>query len=275
MQILEYHRTPDPSLWLAQIARCDWAAGRFLRTLLETDRFHAMLGEKSRLLLLTEGERLLAFCTYAERDDIPAPELTPWAGFVYTFPEARGKRRMGKLLEHVHRLAKADGYPCVYISTGETGLYEKYGCVFWKTMKDHEGNDSRIYRLPVEEMDYSDVFGRRVSGTVDRPLGSVHPAHPDMIYPVNYGCVDGLPGGDGEDQDVYILGPDKPMQTFAGTVIGVYHRLNDREDKWIVTPDGSPVSRETILEAIAFQEQFFMGELYLPEKPESLASRKA
>ena len=56
MQILEYHRTPDPSLWLAQIARCDWAAGRFLRTLLETDRFHALLGEKSRLLLLTEGE---------------------------------------------------------------------------------------------------------------------------------------------------------------------------------------------------------------------------
>ena len=27
--------------------------------------------------------------TYAERDDIPAPDLTPWAGFVSTFPEAR------------------------------------------------------------------------------------------------------------------------------------------------------------------------------------------
>ncbi len=266
MQIMDYHQTPDPTRWLSQIAWSDWSAGKYLHQLLETDRFHDLLGEKSRLLLLTEGDRLLAFCTYAERDDIPDTDLTPWAGFVYTFPEARGKRRMGKLLERVYHLAKADGFPCVYISTNEAGLYEKYGCAFWKTLPDESGHESRIYRLPIVRMDYSAVFGKRVSGTVDRPAGSVHPTHMDMIYPVNYGYVDGCIGGDGEEQDVYILGPDRPAETFEGTVIGVYHRLNDREDKWIVTPDGSPVSRETILETIAFQEQYYMGELYLPEE---------
>ena len=264
MQILEYHKTADPSHWLSQIAQSDWRAGQYLRRLLETDLFHSLLGGKSRLLLLTEGEKLLAFCTYAERDDIPAPDLTPWAGFVYTFPEARGMRRMGKLLERVYHLAKADGYPCVYINTHETGLYEKYGCVFWKTAKDSEGQESRIYRLPVVHMDYSHVLGTKVSGTVDRPMGSVHPTEPDLFYPINYGYVDSLIGGDGEEQDVYILGPDKPMQTFKGTVIGVLHRLNDNEDKWIVSPGGEPVSRETILDAIAFQEQYYIGELYLP-----------
>lgn len=27
---------------------------------------------------------------------------------------------------------------------------------------------------------------------IDRPLGSVHPDDPDMIYPVNYGYVPGV-----------------------------------------------------------------------------------
>ncbi|MBR5344889.1 MAG: inorganic pyrophosphatase [Clostridia bacterium] len=109
------------------------------------------------------------------------------------------------------------------------------------------------------------MIGTRVAGTVDRPIGSIHPTHKDMVYPINYGYVDGLLGGDGEEQDVYILGPDRPMETFEGVVIGVYHRLNDNEDKWIVTPDGNPVSRETILASIAFQEQYYIGELYLSD----------
>ncbi len=262
MMIQEYHRTANPDFWLRQIETSDWRAGQYLARLLREDRFFRELGDGSRLLMLTENGQLLAFCTYARRDDIPAPELTPWAGFVYTFPLQRGKRRMGKLLERVHALAKEDGYPCVYISTGETGLYEKYGCVFWKTMKDSRGGESRIYRLHVRQMDYGKILGREVRGTVDRPLGSAHPEEPSLIYPVNYGCVDGVIGGDGEPQDVYILGPDEPLETFSGRVIGVLHRLNDLEDKWIVTPDGRPLPKEEILAAIAFQEQYYMGELY-------------
>ena len=77
MQIMDYHQTPDPTRWLSQIAWSDWSAGKYLHQLLETSRFHDLLGEKSRLLLLTEGDRLLAFCTYAERDDIPDTDLTP------------------------------------------------------------------------------------------------------------------------------------------------------------------------------------------------------
>ncbi len=264
MTILEYHQSADQPLWLAQIESAGWRAAKYLAGLLKTNRFHELTGEKSRLLLLTEGSALIAFCTYAGHDDIPDTDLTPWAGFVYTFPEYRGKRRMGKLLEHVYHLAKADGFPFVHISTGETGLYEKYGCSFWKTMKDSNGTDSRIYRLPVVQMNYEGLFGRKVSGTVDRPLGSRHPRHPEMVYPINYGYVDGVFAGDGAEQDVYLFGTDRPLQTYTGTVAGVYHRLNDCEDKWIVSLNGEIPGRDEILEKIAFQEQYFMGELYLP-----------
>ena len=109
---------------------------------------------------------------------------------------------------------------------------------------------------------YGAIIGRTVSGTVDRPLGSAHPDFPDLIYPVNYGYADGVPGGDGEEQDVYVLGVSRPVHRFAGRVIAVWHRLNDCEDKWIVSADGRTYTRDEILEAIRFQERFFTGELY-------------
>lgn len=50
---------------------------------------------------------------------------------------------------------------------------------------------------------------------------------------------------DGTEQDVYILGENKPLSTFTGKVIAVYHRYN--EDKWIVTADGNIFTDEEIL----------------------------
>ena len=92
MKIMEYFSSEHPEHWLSEIRRCDWRAGQYLYQLLRDSQFHSLLGEKSKLLLLTEGNHLIAFCTYAQRDEIPTEELTPWAGFVYTFPQYRGKR---------------------------------------------------------------------------------------------------------------------------------------------------------------------------------------
>ena len=260
--ILDYSAADRQCLWLEEIGKSDWSAGQYLYRLLRDGQFHSLLGKRSRLLLLTENDRLAGFCTYAERDEIPGDDLTPWAGFVYIFPQFRGRRRTGKLLEHVYRLAKADGFPCVYISTDHTGLYEKYGCTFFRTMRNVHGQESRIYRLQIVNMDYSGILGTQVSGTVDLPAGSTHPGRPDLYCPVNCGYVDGIMAADGEEQDVYILGTDQPLRTFTGTVTGVWHRLNDCGDKWIVSPDGRRYPEKDILQAIRFQEQYFMGELY-------------
>ena len=106
-----------------------------------------------------------------------------------------------------------------------------------------------------------DVIGKTVTGTVDRPIGSHHPRYPDMVYPVNYGFVDGIIAGDGDYQDVYVLGADEPIRSFEGRVIAVYRRLDDVEDKWVVSLDGSDYADEEILRAIRFQEQYFEGKL--------------
>lgn len=67
--------------------------------------------------------------------------------------------------------------------------------------------------------------------------------------------------GDGEYQDVYILGVDKPIQNFTGKVIVIIHRLNDEEDKWIVTHENMAFTKQQIKNCIEFQEKYFIYEI--------------
>ena len=145
MQVINYFESNRQAHWLEEIRRSDWSAGAFLFDLLSQKTFFDAVGTESRVLLLTEGDELISFCTYAEKDDIQPTELTPWVGFVYTFSEHRGHRYAGKLFEEIERIAKESGIPEVYISTNHTGLYEKYGCEFKTMMNDMDGAPSRVY----------------------------------------------------------------------------------------------------------------------------------
>ena len=101
------------------------------------------------------------------------------------------------------------------------------------------------------------MIGKTVTVIVDRPLGSYHPKHKDLYYPVNYGYIEGVMALDGEEQDAYILGVDKPVENFVGKVIAIIHRENDVEDKWVVVPEHLSFTKEEILKQIHFQEQYF------------------
>lgn len=107
----------------------------------------------------------------------------------------------------------------------------------------------------------TDVIGKKVTVTVDRPMGSCHPEHPEICYPVNYGYIKGIMANDGEEQDAYILGLSCPVREFTGTVIAVVHRYDDVEEKWVVAPNGVRLKRKDIKEQIHFQEQYFDSEI--------------
>lgn len=100
-------------------------------------------------------------------------------------------------------------------------------------------------------------IGDTVTVTVDRPIHSHHPDYPDLVYPINYGYIAGVPAADGEDQDAYILGVDTPISSFTGCVKAIIHRKNDIEDKLVVAPDDLAVTEDMILGATSFQEQYF------------------
>lgn len=101
------------------------------------------------------------------------------------------------------------------------------------------------------------MIGNIVKVIVDRPLGSRHPKHTDIIYPVNYGYIDGIIAPDGEEQDAYVLGVNVAVKEFTGRVIAVIHRYDDVEEKWVVTPDGIYFNEEEIKSQVDFQERYF------------------
>ena len=104
---------------------------------------------------------------------------------------------------------------------------------------------------------------RRVSVTIDRPIGTPHPNHPDILYPINYGFIPGLYSEDGEEQDAYVLGIDMPLEAYEGRVIAIIRRYDDVEDKWVVAPEGVTYSVAEIREKTHFQEQFYHSEILL------------
>ena len=150
MTIIDYFEQPQErqEYWQEEIAKGDWRAAEFLHEQLQNNNVKPRYGETTRLLLLTEGEELLAFCDLAEKDEIET-DLTPWIGFVYTFPDHRGHRCSQKLINHALSLAASDGYKRVYISSNEVGLYEKYGFKPLQKMTDVWGGETQVFVFEV------------------------------------------------------------------------------------------------------------------------------
>ena len=104
-------------------------------------------------------------------------------------------------------------------------------------------------------------LGKTIEIKIDRPIGSAHPKHLDLVYPINYGYIPGVLGGDGEELDVYLLGVSKPIKEYKARVIGIVHRHNDVEDKLVAAPEGTIFTQTEIAEAVHFQEQYYESEI--------------
>lgn len=99
-------------------------------------------------------------------------------------------------------------------------------------------------------------LGKTVTVMIDRPLGSLHPRE-NFLYKANCGYILNVIAPDGEELDAYVLGVDKPLETFTGMCIAIVHRLADDDDKLVVVPENTTIRDEDILKATHFQEQFF------------------
>lgn len=128
-----------------EIGKGDWSAAELLSSWLKADELKKICGKSTEVYLLTDEDRLVSFTVLAEQDEIDVPEMSPWLGFVYTFPKYRGQHNAGKLIEHICTLLKANKTKNVYISTEEVGLYEKYGFSYLKMMTNREGKPTRVY----------------------------------------------------------------------------------------------------------------------------------
>jgi hypothetical protein len=88
-----------------------------------------------------------------------------------------------------------------------------------------------------EEIDWSGWERRIVEDgvTLDRPRGSRHPTHPEIVYPIDYGYVNGTTSSDGEEVDVFVGTAETGLVAVIRTRD---HRKGDEELKllWNCTP---------------------------------------
>ena len=120
------------------------------------------------------------------------------------------------------------------------------------------GNEEVFLTLQQREELIQSYLGKTVTVVIDRPIGFHHVTKGiHLDYTVNYGFLPGVTGGDGEEQDVYILGIDQPIETFTGPIIGAVRRADDNEDKLVAAPEGMAFTAEQIKKEIYFVEKYF------------------
>ena len=101
-------------------------------------------------------------------------------------------------------------------------------------------------------------LGKVMQIRIDRPIGFVHRKNEKtLIYPINYGYVPNVLGGDGEELDVYLMDINVPVEEYTGRIIGIVYRRNDVEDKLIMAPVDVTHTAEEIAQAIRFQEKYY------------------
>ena len=108
----------------------------------------------------------------------------------------------------------------------------------------------------MEKANANDYLEKEVVIEIDRPLGTRHPKH-GFTYMLNYGYIPNTVSGDGEELDAYLIGEFEPVNKSRGKVIAIIHRLNDDDDKLIVSKDGKEYSDDAIKALTEFQEQYF------------------
>ena len=101
-------------------------------------------------------------------------------------------------------------------------------------------------------------LGKTVDIEIDRPIGYVHhKGEKTLVYPINYGYIPGVLGGDDEELDVFLLGVDTPVESFTGRIIGIVYRADDVEDKLVMAPEGMTFSAQERAQAVQFQEKYY------------------
>lgn len=120
------------------------------------------------------------------------------------------------------------------------------------------GNTEVFLSAEERETLIQNFLGKTVEIIVDRPIGYVHfTKGVTLHYTVNYGYIPHVMGGDGEEQDVYILGVAEPVERFTGRIIAAVRRRDDNEDKFVAAPVGMELHQAQIAEAIHFVEKYF------------------
>ena len=123
-------------------------------------------------------------------------------------------------------------------------------------------NENGTMTLQERHAQVESYLGKTVTIEIDRPIGyEHHKGEKTLLYPINYGFIPGVLGGDGEELDVFLVGVDQPVSVYTGRIVGIVYRADDVEDKLIMAPEGGSFCAEEMARAVYFQEKYYQTPL--------------
>ena len=121
--------TAEHTYWKETISlaqKCSWKAGPFLARKMEENEFK----EWERVCAVCVNGKVAGFSTFTGKDELSEQyDFSPFIGSVFVDEQYRGRRLSEMMIQKIISYAKELGYEKIYIMSGETGLYEKYGFI--------------------------------------------------------------------------------------------------------------------------------------------------
>ncbi len=247
------------SLFEKSIDDANFSSPMFIRRFMVSD-FSKCFEDKSILVVSTTIDNIIEDLNVKYMASTKNPMYTKnemyWIGYIYSALSLLydlSLKRVYKLFPPKEIVKYYNIYHTFDIEEAAERMMENIGY----TKEDYTQKGKAILKKLYLLDKLKKMIGKEVTVYVNRPLGSKHPKHEDIIYNVNYGYIKELVALDGEYQDAYILGVDKPLKDFTGIVYCIIHRINDIEDKLIVVDKNITFSNNEIEKMIAFQEKYF------------------
>ena len=97
--------------------------------------------------LLEKDDKIIGCAGLITNDFISRGDLYPWICALYIEEDHRGNAYATLLMNKAKEDAKDAGFDYIYLSTGHTGYYEKYGFEYIGQGFHPWGEESRIYEL--------------------------------------------------------------------------------------------------------------------------------
>ncbi len=125
---------------------CFWWAGPFLAEKMRRGEFRGW----ERVCAARVDVRVAGFCTLTEKDELPGRYgFSPFIGFLFVDERYRGNRLSERMIRQAGVYARGLGYEKLYVMSGETGLYEKYGFVKMGGYETIYGSVEQLFVKPL------------------------------------------------------------------------------------------------------------------------------
>ena len=105
-------------------------------------------------------------------------------------------------------------------------------------------------------------LGKTVTIEIDHVIDYEHQKNAQQSTPINYGYIPNVASGSSNELVVYLLGTDRPIHSYTGSIIGIVYRADGDEDRLVMAYEETSFTATEIAEAIRFKEQYYRSTVH-------------